>query len=159
MLGVISANCLIYVKKYSFGKSLSIIGITIAIISLVSFSYTGKVYFRLLFALGVSMLIIGFIDIEGKRKIRFWGVLLLLGNASYSVYLIHSPILALTQRLFAKFNTHWALALTGGILIATFAGIAYHLVVEKKFIRFFKNILINDSATESEKQELSVKFK
>jgi len=137
-MGVIAAKCLKHVKEYNLGKVFSIIGIVIVVISLSYLSDGGANYLRLLFAFGMSLLIIGFIDIEERIKITWSAFLLLLGNASYSIYLIHNPLLSLTQRLFSKLHFDWYSALISGVVISTFIGVAYHLIVEKKLIKITK---------------------
>ena len=148
MMGVIAVKSIKHVKKYNLGKVLSIIGVVIAIIALIYLSDSGTNYLRLLFAFGIFLLVIGFIDIEERIKIRWSAFLLLLGNASYSIYLIHNPLLSITQRLFSKLYFDWYLALISGVVISIFVGVVYHLIVERKLIKITKKlscILFNSS--------------
>ena len=66
-----------------------------------------------------------------------------LGDASYSIYLTHAPILAVAAKLITKWNDSffvvpnfvtWVML----IIIALVAGSACYLIVEKPLIRFFK---------------------
>ena len=138
MMGVIAVKSIKHVKKNNLGKVFSIIGVVIAVIALIYLSDVGTNYLRLIFAFGMSLLMIGFIDMEERIKIRWSALLLLLGNASYSIYLIHNPLLSLTQRLFAKLHFDWYSALISGAVISIFFGVTYHLIVEKKLIKITK---------------------
>ena len=63
-------------------------------------------YPRMLFALGLALLIIGFAIREQSSRLH-WPGLLLIGNASYSIYLVHNPLLSITQRLAARLGMTW----------------------------------------------------
>ena len=56
-------------------------------------------YPRILFAFGLALIIVGFSVYEQSTKLHWPGLLLLMGNASYSIYLVHGPLLSVTQRL------------------------------------------------------------
>lgn len=58
--------------------------------------------------------------------------LVFLGAASYSIYLLHNPIISITSRLLQ--DTSWYVVALGGIVAGSLAGIAYHLIWEKKVL-------------------------
>jgi exopolysaccharide production protein ExoZ len=57
--------------------------------------------------------------------------LLLLGAASYSIYLIHTPLISASARLM---RAGW-LVLFLSIALSIAAGLAYHFVVEQRAVR------------------------
>ena len=60
--------------------------------------------------------------------------LVLLGGASYAVYLIHNPLQSIIARLFKPYDI-WALTFVMCILISLTAGILYHLIYERPMLR------------------------
>ncbi|MBY0245728.1 MAG: acyltransferase [Sphingobacteriaceae bacterium] len=99
---------------------------------------------RLISAFGLSLIIIGVSLYEIAGLIRWPIFSLLIGNASYSIYLIHNPLLSFTQRIFGKLHLEWYTAFTLGILISLCAGLLYYFVIERSCVRFFKRYLINN---------------
>jgi peptidoglycan/LPS O-acetylase OafA/YrhL len=71
----------------------------------------------------------------GRRKL-----LLLLGNASYSIYLIHVPVLSFAGKVILKVGLAMppAVEFAGTALLAVLAGIALHFLVEKPLLRYFR---------------------
>ena len=76
---------------------------------------------------------------EGRLQVPAW--INFLGDASYSIYLVHFPLLSLTARVCFLFSQRvnislWAwLALQ--VLFAVAAGIIFHLAIEKPLLRMF----------------------
>jgi peptidoglycan/LPS O-acetylase OafA/YrhL len=62
-------------------------------------------------------------------------VVILLGDASYAIYLVHNPLIALLAR-FAP--PHWAIAFIWFSIAGTAAGLAYHLLFERHAIAFLR---------------------
>lgn len=70
--------------------------------------------------------------------------LLLLGNSSYSIYLIHHPALALCCKLMRRAGAHWP-SYVSFLLISLFAvlcGIALHICVEKPMLGLLRKRLL-----------------
>lgn len=89
---------------------------------------------RPLFGLGMALLVVGCArrDLASTRPpAATWA---LLGAASYSIYLIHNPLLSLTQRLLAAAHVGWLPACMAGVALAIAAGIGYHKVVEQPLL-------------------------
>ena len=61
--------------------------------------------------------------------------LLLVGNASYAIYLVHNPVVSLAVRLGAMLNVSWEMAFIICILSGLLAGWAYHILVETPGLR------------------------
>lgn len=55
-----------------------------------------------------------------------------------STYLIHNPLLSLTQRVLGRWQVDWATGLTLGVLISLGTGLAYHLYVEQRLLGLFR---------------------
>jgi exopolysaccharide production protein ExoZ len=67
-----------------------------------------------------------------------------LGDASYSIYLVHFPLLSLTARVCFPLSQRiviplWAW-LIPQVLFAIAAGICFHLAIEKPLLRQFSSI-------------------
>jgi peptidoglycan/LPS O-acetylase OafA/YrhL len=88
---------------------------------------------RLTFAIGAALVLLGAALAEPtvRRFIPKW--LVTLGNASYSIYLIHDPIISVTSRILARFvkPDMWAIAVTLSFLVAVMGGLAYHFLFER----------------------------
>jgi peptidoglycan/LPS O-acetylase OafA/YrhL len=82
----------------------------------------------------LAFLVLGLIELERTQRLKVWAPLTFLGDASYSIYLLHFPILSLTFKvLFAASKMIsiplWIWAVFG-IAIAVSAGIAMHVLIE-----------------------------
>ncbi|MEQ1779391.1 MAG: acyltransferase [Nitrosomonas sp.] len=93
---------------------------------------------RLVFAFGLALVVVGFALLERNQILPWPTILLLLGNASYSIYLIHNPLLSLTQRLAGRFEFDWLMALMGGVVISILVGLIYYKLVERPALGFFR---------------------
>lgn len=94
--------------------------------------------FRLMFALGLALWIVGFAMYEQANTINWPALLLLLGNASYSIYLVHNPLVSVSQRIAGKLGLTWTSAMVSGVCISVLVGWMYHTVVEKPALHFFR---------------------
>ena len=93
---------------------------------------------RLGLALGLAVLMLGMALREQKRPIAWPVGLLMLGNASYSLYLVHNPLLSITQRLAGRLAMNWSLAMLWGVGCSVVCGYAYYLWVERPALRLFR---------------------
>lgn len=94
--------------------------------------------FRLLLALGLALWIVGFALYEQANTIAWPTLLLVLGNASYSIYLIHKPLISVTQRIAGQLSMTWASAMVWGMGLSVLVGWIYHASVEKPALHFFR---------------------
>lgn len=94
---------------------------------------------RLAYGLAAAAIVIGLAQAERAGRLAVARPLALLGAASYSVYLAHSPVLGyaaralLTTGLLARLPDWLAMALVVGIALA--AGLAFHRWVERPLTR------------------------
>jgi exopolysaccharide production protein ExoZ len=132
MIGVLAA------MAYRRGMSRTIASILVAtggflvvtmLLMLYSVQLRGEA--RLALALGLGMLMLGLALRERAQTIAWPALLLALGNASYSLYLVHSPLLSVTQRVAGKLGVNWPLGLVAGVLVSVVCGWLYYLAVER----------------------------
>lgn len=102
--------------------------------------YQGPVHTvdRLVFSLGLGLLMLGFALHERQQTMAWPALMLALGHASYSIYLVHNPLLSMTQRLAGKFEMNWPLGLLAGVLLALLCGYLYYLLVERPVLRWIR---------------------
>lgn len=88
-------------------------------------------------ALVFAAILAGAAMVERVNNIRFPRLLLLIGDASFSIYLVHSPVLSvlagLTKR-FAPGQLPEALLFASMVIVSLVAGIFAHLVVERPLL-------------------------
>jgi exopolysaccharide production protein ExoZ len=84
-----------------------------------------------LFGLGVACFIPVLVRLEqaGKLKVAAW--LLILGDASYALYLLHNPVISLTSRLVAVAAPHWLAGVAAGIGASMLASLAFYWIYER----------------------------
>lgn len=82
---------------------------------------------------------------RGGRTIG-WGWLLLLGEASYAVYLVHPFVIKAASIVYAKLGINalpvHAAALIGLYVLVAVIGIAFHILVERPAIRWLRHRLL-----------------
>jgi hypothetical protein len=118
-----------------------VLGLLLILLS-VGLIESDKDYFaRLICASGLAFVIFGFSIRELRLQSAWPIVFLMMGNASYSIYLVHVPLLSVTQRLAGYVGLSWAQALLFGILCSVCAGYFYYLTVERPALRFFNKYL------------------
>lgn len=94
---------------------------------------------RVLFGLPFSALVLGAVLLERHSKLVLPRWMVLMGDASYSIYLIHNPLVSLTSRLVGRLHgfANWGLGMFVGVVSSVLVGVLYHLFVEKPLIRLF----------------------
>ncbi|MBA4057010.1 MAG: hypothetical protein C0490_20010, partial [Marivirga sp.] len=84
------------------------------------------------------------ISIESTKPLNFIDkVGLILGDASYSIYLTHTAFVSAILGVWSKVQpgANYALIIIGGTALACIGGVAVHLLVEKPIIKFAQKIL------------------
>jgi peptidoglycan/LPS O-acetylase OafA/YrhL len=132
MMGVFSVKAISWIQHKSVALFSILLGILLAGTAAYLLSTGHHHIFRLLFALGMALLIIGCVFLEQGNSFKWPSIFLILGNASFSIYLIHDPFLSISQRFFSKMDVSWPLALVFGIAAAVLAGVLYYFLVERK---------------------------
>lgn len=89
---------------------------------------------------GAMMAIVGLASFDLQANVRPHRLLRLLGEASYSVYLVHYALLSALAKLFVSAGLRIWLPPEGWFLVlsalATAGGIAFHLAVEKPLLSY-----------------------
>lgn len=105
---------------------------------------------RVLFGLPFSALVLGGILLERQGKLALPRTMVLMGDASYSIYLVHNPIVSLTSRLVTRMHsfTSWGLGMLVGVFASLVVGVLYHWFVEKPLIRLFRQFFKRTSVAQ-----------
>ena len=78
-----------------------------------------------------------------EKFMRRRSVMILLGNASYSIYLLHVPALSFIVRMFVRLELETILLVPAlfflAVLLAAISGILLHKVVERPMLRWFRS--------------------
>jgi len=139
MFGVLAAW--LYRRNLGFVKPMAILpmGLMFAVagVALHGAGETGFAW-RLIFAFGLMLTVLGTAALEKQRRVSWPGWMLTLGSASYSIYLIHNPLLSLTQRLAAGIGMGWISGLVFGVLCSVTVGVMYWWAVERPVLRWTK---------------------
>lgn len=100
----------------------------------------GYFYFDLnLIFVCVSFIII-YISILYDKKLNKKAIMMLIGNATYSIYLVHNPLQMIVIRMLPKINSQISSVLTLllVILLSVGVGYLYSFIFEKKLISIIK---------------------
>ena len=139
MLGVAAAWLIKSQVVHGAGRWLVAIGAAVSCLAFWLMATSGKAaVLHLLLALGLALLIMGFAVLEQVAPFKWPALLLVLGNASYSIYLIHNPFLSISQRLAGQVGLAWPPAMLLGVVLSLFVGWLYYLIVERRALRFVK---------------------
>lgn len=144
IIGVLVA----YLIKYNFKVKYTCL-LLASVSSLVTFliiKYLNIIIFpffqNLLFALSASLFV--FLGVlYWNKKISIRNLFMLMGNSSYSLYLLHNPIQSILVRLFPKSNSQFVIFTEFFTLVSVIGVISYiyYLIFEKKIISIIKSKL------------------
>jgi len=107
----------------------------------IAYFIQGPLANSLLFGLGVAFLVAWVASAEKAGRVRAPGWAVLLGNASYALYLVHNPLLALTTRLARHVWASWWAAMAFGIAMSLGVGLLYYFIYEKPVLRLGQRFL------------------
>jgi peptidoglycan/LPS O-acetylase OafA/YrhL len=83
-----------------------------------------------IFGLGMALIIASTVQAEAAGRIAVARPFVVLGNASYAIYLVHFPLISFTAWRLRDLGAGWAEALSILICLSALAGLAYHLLYE-----------------------------
>ncbi|MEO9464415.1 MULTISPECIES: acyltransferase family protein [Alphaproteobacteria] len=90
--------------------------------------------YSVLFGAGLAGFILWVAQVEIVKRFAVPRVFVFLGAASYSIYLIHNPLLSITSRVFSG----WTLSLIFGVVICLLAGCVYYQIWDRRTQHFFR---------------------
>jgi peptidoglycan/LPS O-acetylase OafA/YrhL len=102
-----------------------------------------KPWLLLALAFGFAAIVLGSVVFERARPLRIPASLILLGEASYAIYLVHSPVISLMAALNLRFGGNMLPAqLLFCIIVvgSTTAGIVAHFILEKPLLRLMRGL-------------------
>jgi peptidoglycan/LPS O-acetylase OafA/YrhL len=96
-----------------------------------------------LVAIGATLIVLSVNAAEISGWLRVNRLALLLGDASYSIYLVHYAVIAFLGKTLRKLPIAWSqgqtvLAMIAMAAVATCAGVAFHRLVDKPIQRFLR---------------------
>ncbi len=93
--------------------------------------------------IGFAGLMLGAIIVERVRTLKFPATLRLLGDASYAVYLVHSPVISVMAAINHKFffgmlpeQAVFLIVLTTSVV----AGVVFHMIIERPLLSILRRI-------------------
>ncbi|MCF6186848.1 MAG: acyltransferase [Desulfobulbaceae bacterium] len=96
-----------------------------------------------------SFIVYGLYGLDTNVTVCYPSFLLFLGAASYSIYLVHFPLLSVLNRgaalLYPRIIPYQHLLFWGIVALCTAAGLLYHLLWEKRVTGYLKHRLIMSS--------------
>lgn len=101
------------------------------------------VAYRLGFAPALGLIILGSVAVERSMPLTMPRSLVHLGDASYALYLIHVPVIAVSARIIAMTGlpVPWWIFLIANVILAIVAALAYHTGVESAVTRYARKML------------------
>ena len=99
---------------------------------------------KLAYGLGSMLILLGVVEIERTRRLAVPALLVLLGEASYSVYLLHNALLSAAARTLRAIGLNEIVAGWPAFvllaLIATAGGVAFHLIFERPILKVLRHL-------------------
>lgn len=84
-----------------------------------------------IFGLGIAFFVPVLVRIERSGRIRVPRWLLLLGDASYALYLVHNPLISVSSRLVAAVAPNWVAGMVLGIAASVAGSLIFYLAYER----------------------------
>jgi hypothetical protein len=97
---------------------------------------------RALYGVPFSLLVLGAVLIEAHKRPAFPRWSILLGDASYSIYLVHNPLVGITTRIVSRIGpiATWSMGMAVGLACSVAIGVLYHFIVEKPLTGVFRRV-------------------
>ncbi|MEB2230840.1 acyltransferase [Xanthomonas campestris pv. campestris] len=96
-----------------------------------------------LLGLAIAAALVGLVRAEWRGWIQVGPALVLLGNASYAIYLVHMPLMSVVARATRRLGpaATWQVNLLLSAAAAIALGVAYHLYYERPALRHARRLL------------------
>jgi exopolysaccharide production protein ExoZ len=91
---------------------------------------------RVWFGFALVPLVLSLVMLDQQKLIPTVRALLVLGDASYAIYLVHNPLVSVMARVTAAHNS-WLITFASCILASALGGLIYHWLVERPGLRLF----------------------
>ena len=130
--GMIAAACVPYLRAR---MAFPLLGLSA--IASVAFFINARELHRVVFGVGLAPLVAGLALWERDAQLRIPRPVLLLGGASYALYLLHSPAASAVARM-TKALASWEASLALCLLVGIIASIGYHLYFEAPLLRWLR---------------------
>jgi peptidoglycan/LPS O-acetylase OafA/YrhL len=144
LLGVMICSIYHTQKLYSFRYLLAASGIILVIISALFSLYSDAApVIHLLTGVGFAFFILGVAHIERDIDFSRCRWLLLLGSASYAIYLVHGPAISVLAR-FSSLVPNGYIAFTLFVILSCGMGVFYYQWVEKPLLAAAKRYFIQE---------------
>lgn len=89
-----------------------------------------------IFGLGLALLLLPMVRAERAGFVRVGPILLLLGEASYAIYLVHYPLVSGIARVATEFGSGLSFAII--CVVSVGAGITYHKIFERPALKLMR---------------------
>jgi len=157
IFGCISAQIILkYGSKFKLGKFLVIIGSLLVLMSAtVSFLDPARKLSPVFnFGIPLTLVVLGSVSVELNNFVKVPKILLIIGNASYSIYLLHgffiNNITKVFRTLFSKLNLSTlydntvAINIFGAITVflSVFCGVIVYFYLEKPLLKYLRRNVI-----------------
>jgi exopolysaccharide production protein ExoZ len=93
---------------------------------------------RVWFGFALVPLVLSLVILEEHKLIPSIRTMLVLGNASYAIYLVHYPVVALMVRVTSPLQS-WPVSFLACILAGVAVGLIYHWLIERPGLRLFSS--------------------
>ena len=139
IFGIIAADLVLRSRNVKFLPS---IFLSLGLIALYIFLGSHPAN-RLLIGFSIAAMLPWACNLEIKEKLYIPDVFVFGGAVSYSIYLIHNPLLSLTSRMLHSLNVGWIEAIVLSTLLSMIAGSVYFLIWEKPMMKKCKPKVIS----------------
>lgn len=95
--------------------------------------------YSVIFGLGLALILLPIVRMETEGRLRIAAPLVLLGNASYAIYLVHVPLMSVLVRVGRGIDPLLLAAIA--ILVSAAVGIAYHKWLELPLLNAVRRLL------------------
>jgi peptidoglycan/LPS O-acetylase OafA/YrhL len=96
-----------------------------------------------IFGLGLAFFILPIVRAEKRGAFSIGSIWMLLGAASYAIYLIHQPVISVLARLAVHSQMGWAATLLAMLVVSVGGGLAYYLLYEKPALAMIRRATRN----------------